>query len=279
VVTRIQIARPPVSSPQGHWLSRASRALLERRLPYQARISLDRICNALGLKCKTIRAEGFRLRVRRQTCDEQFVHTVILNREYNPPGYEIAASDTVVDIGGNIGTFAVLAARHAVNGRVISYEPDCDNYALLCQNLRMNKAANVLAVNAAVGGNSGTRKLFRAAQGGFHTIIPEQARGTAAPALVRVLTLKEVFDTNDVVRCNFLKLDCEGAEYEILFSLPEAYFARIDKIALEYHGPTLEIARERSAALAEHVEKMGLAVTYEEYNGLGCGHIRAQRTV
>jgi hypothetical protein len=41
----------------------------------------------------------------------------------------------------------------------------------------------------------------------------------------------------------------------------------------------LEVARERSAALAEHLEKMGLAVTYEEYNGLGCGHIRAQRTV
>jgi len=35
--------------------------------------------------------------------------------------------------------------------------------------------------------------------------------------------------------CNYLKLDCEGAEYDIIESLPEEYFKKIEKIYIEYH--------------------------------------------
>src|SRR5688572_24810655 len=80
--------RPALAGPSGHWLKRASVALLvERRLPYRMSTALDKLCNSVGLRRKTVKADGFRVRVRRLTCDEQFVHNILLNHDYTPAGF------------------------------------------------------------------------------------------------------------------------------------------------------------------------------------------------
>ena len=45
----------------------------------------------------------------------------------------------------------------------------------------------------------------------------------------------KIFDDNIIKKCNLLKLDCEGAEYEIIDKLPSTYFKMIEKIIIEYH--------------------------------------------
>ena len=47
--------------------------------------------------------------------------------------------------------------------------------------------------------------------------------------------LKQIFDDNNIECCDFLKLDCEGAEYEIIKNLPSEYFRKIKKMVIEYH--------------------------------------------
>ena len=47
--------------------------------------------------------------------------------------------------------------------------------------------------------------------------------------------MKKIFDDNNIEECNFLKLDCEGAEYNIIDSLPNDYFTKIKKMIIEYH--------------------------------------------
>ena len=49
------------------------------------------------------------------------------------------------------------------------------------------------------------------------------------------ISLQQIFDNNNIENCNFLKLDCEGTEYEILENLPTSYFDKIKKIVIEYH--------------------------------------------
>ena len=53
--------------------------------------------------------------------------------------------------------------------------------------------------------------------------------------IVNSTTLMKIFDKNNIKKCNFLKLDCEGAEYEIIEKLPSKYFEMIEKIVIEYH--------------------------------------------
>jgi hypothetical protein len=43
-------------------------------------------------------------------------------------------------------------------------------------------------------------------------------------------------DENAIEKCDLLKMDCEGAEYDILYNCPPEYLRRIDQIAMEVHS-------------------------------------------
>ena len=45
----------------------------------------------------------------------------------------------------------------------------------------------------------------------------------------------DIFTENDIKECDLLKIDCEGAEYEIIESLPSDFFVKIKKMVIEYH--------------------------------------------
>ena len=53
---------------------------------------------------------------------------------------------------------------------------------------------------------------------------------------VETVSLANIFNSNKISKCNFLKIDCEGAEYDILFKTPKKILQRIDKISMEYHN-------------------------------------------
>ncbi len=166
---------PAPPKPEGNWLKRGLVALaIERRLPYQVSVALDKLGNAVGIRYKTVEANGFKIRIRRLTCDERFVQNIIINHDYTPPGFEIHDTDTVLDIGGNIGTFSLPASRSASKGKVFSFEPNAENYGLLLQNLALNRTQNVVAVNAAVAAKKGQIRLFTAKEGGFHSLLEDR---------------------------------------------------------------------------------------------------------
>jgi FkbM family methyltransferase len=269
--------QPPVP-PEGHWLIRATRTVfVDHALPYRMQVAVDRMMRRLGQVEKTVHLEGYSVRVRRLTCDELFVQTMLVKHEYTSPGFDILPTDTVIDIGGNIGTFALHAARCASRGRVLSFEPDSVNFRLLERNLRLNGCKTVTAVRAAVAGTPGDVTLFCASEGGFHSIRAGRGRRTERTEVVPAVTLQQIFDDYQIDRCHFLKLDCEGAEYEILYALPPAYYRRIDRISMEYHGVDDPVVRRRDAdALAAHLEAQGFRIDeYVAFVGYSAGHLKA----
>ena len=250
--------------------------VLERRLPYQVQTRWDRIATRVGWRNKVVCVGALAIRVRRLTCDEVFVANVIEKGEYTHDGFGINPGDTVVDVGANIGTFAVLASTRAA--RVLAIEPDSENYRRLRENIALNSAANILPIRAAVAKEAGTIVLQRAREGGYHsTTAGMMGESPVAQETVEARTLSEIFREHEVRRCHFLKLDCEGAEYDILLTLPAVDFSRIDKVAMEWHGVE---DRERRwlqvSALAECLIDHGFRLeTYLEYEHFRCGMIRA----
>ena len=163
------------------------------------------------------------------------VKETCLDRYYERASVPLQADWTVVDVGGGLGDFTVHAARSCPKGKVYAYEPFPESFALLEENVRGNELKNVRAFPCAVtGAGRDSLTLYKTGNACQHRTIGPDGDGSSA---VRVpsTTLARIFEDHRIETCDFLKIDCEGGEYEILFECPESTLARIRTICLEYH--------------------------------------------
>ncbi len=159
---------------------------------------------------------GIDLHTRHNRSDFHMIDEIWAYRQYDYFGYRVSAGDIVVDIGANIGTFALYAAKNCSAGRVVSFEPFPDNYRLLCKNVEHNHLGNVTCVNQAVDGKGGRRIMgLHSADPGSNSLVTGSFERSVE---VECCTLGDVFERFSLARIDYLKMDCEGAEYEILES-------------------------------------------------------------
>lgn len=165
------------------------------------------------------------LLVRRNASDLLTIREVWSDHFYldPPPG------GMVVDIGANIGAFAVFAARHAKH--VFAFEPLTDNVRILKRNTQSLR--NVTVFPIAVAGSHEMRTFT------FNDIMPGNASMVTKRGMhqetVQTITLTEVLDLCCIPRIHLLKMDIEGAEYELLSAAPPETLRRIDAITMEFH--------------------------------------------
>lgn len=113
----------------------------------------------------------------------------------------------VVDIGANIGGFTAYAAQTAKH--VYAFEPNKKNFELLKENTKQFK--NVTLYNCGLG-IPGKRKLYGYGNNyGNYSLMTYNGRKHSSEEEIEVCKLSD-FNIPDI---DFLKCDCEGAEYEI----------------------------------------------------------------
>jgi len=224
--------------PKGSFLTRTLQAtLIERRVPYALQTRIDSTLASIGLVKKTVRVGKNFVTLRRCTADAAFVENVLVNQEYFREGYRPSSHDTIIDIGAQIGTFVLSAASHATDGRIIAIEPFPENLSLLKRNVKQNRLKNVEVVSAAIGPSHGHGKLYIGKGTGFHSMKFDRGLGFLDVAM---LTLEEIFDRYVVDTCDFLKIDCEGAEFDFLPKVGPSVWGRIRRLAMEFSAPVLE---------------------------------------
>jgi len=147
--------------------------------------------------------------------------------------FGIEKQDTIIDIGANIGGFTVYAAAAASEGKVYSFEPVEDNFLMLEKNVKANKLQNVKTSRLAVLERPKRARMFLAKTNGSHSIIPmNESRGQT---IVQATSLEQILKSNSIKKCDFLKMDCEGAEYQIVCECSKKVLDRIENIVLEFH--------------------------------------------
>jgi FkbM family methyltransferase len=192
---------------------------------------------------------GLRLDYRANRREFALLRSIFVSREYAAlfPFYEPAV---ILDVGAHYGYFSLFASRNAgPEARIYAFEPNRHNFARLQQNLAACGAANVRPFHCAIGGAAGRGQLF-AGDSVNHSLRGDyRLAGTAgAPEEVEVKTLAQVLDENQIDRVDFLKLDCEGAEYDILEQASPQVLARCETISMEFHD--LKDARHTGKTLA-----------------------------
>jgi FkbM family methyltransferase len=274
------VTEPLPSVAPGNAAVRALRAVfVEHRLPTRLDETKERLLVALGRPAKTVSADGLRFRVRRLAADEHFVGDV-MNGTYAPPGYEVRETDTVLDIGANVGAFAVWAAKRAPRGRVIALEPASENFALLEQNIRLNDQTNVMPLKAALADHGGTVTLHLAERSsGDHSIDPAVMGPSRGKEEVEAVTLAGLLDRLGLAACDLIKFNCEGAEVPVVLGLDAPTAARLRRMILGYHVDPSRPKRPQADALVRKLLGLGFVIDdYTDVLGTHRGTILARRT-
>jgi FkbM family methyltransferase len=142
----------------------------------------------------------------------------------------------ILDCGGNIGLATYYFKRAYPDARVTVFEPDPDNFRLLDANLLAAGLVDVERVQAALAGRAGELAFARAA-GDAEGVNAHLAPALASAASGETLTVRaETLSSRIVGEIDFLKMDIEGAEDEVLREVAAAGKLRnIRALTVEYH--------------------------------------------
>ena len=124
-----------------------------------------------------------------------------------------------LDLGAHQGLYTLLASeRVASRGRVIAFEPSSRERKSLRLHLLMNLCRNVTIDDAALGNENTQANLFvvEGSQTGCNSLRPPKAASAASPVPVSVRRLDDWLSAHRIDRVDFIKLDVEGAELDVL---------------------------------------------------------------
>jgi 31-O-methyltransferase len=153
-----------------------------------------------------------------------------------PDFYRPRPGDVVLDVGANIGLFALHLATLAPGVRVHCFEPSPRAHALLRQNLAANGLTEWVTAHAvAVFDHNGPAVLRRAARSGHRSLLGTTLVSPDDGDAVDAIDLAEALRRSGAARVALLKVDVEGAEIEIVEGAGAGVWTRIDRVVLEFH--------------------------------------------
>jgi FkbM family methyltransferase len=125
---------------------------------------------------------------------------------------------TFIDVGSNVGWYALSVAREAgaVPTRILAVEPQPEIFDRLIYNIRQNPSCTIKAVDCAVADKTGELTLFldplNRGEASLKIVNSSQTDAIRVPAV----TMLELLSREGLTRVDAIKLDVEGAEDLVL---------------------------------------------------------------
>lgn len=166
----------------------------------------------------------------------------------------------VVDVGAHKGFFSLFAARClAPDSRIVALEPNSRNFADLDANIRANGFGQMIqAWRCGIGRSAGKARLHLSSSEN-HSLHPAAGvSGKGVSETVDLVGLGDVLERTGWDQVDFLKLDCEGAEYEALYQTPPRALERVRVISMEFHD--LKAPETTGLAMAEFLAGRGFSI-------------------
>jgi len=231
---------------------------LLKRILRRDKKTFSRICKLVGLN----------LNFSKNMDGIEVLKAIFEEREY-ADHFPFYKKVTVVDIGAHYGYFSIFAAKNtAPDSTIYSIEPSQQNFNTLKKNLSDCNIQNVIPFQMAIGGENGTLDLFTG-RSINHSLIENYALlgKEKKTQKVEVKTLENFIIENKIEHIDFLKMDCEGAEYAILFNTPHSVFDKVSVISMEFH----DMKNEKFTAdeILKILEDSGFEIVKFEYGRTG----------
>lgn len=199
------------------------------------------------VQCPVVGAGDDFFFIRPETNDFNIFDSVVQHNEYQLPE-RLKHDDVIIDIGAHIGSFTYAALTRGA-ARVYAYEAHPINYVVAARNLERFGDRAVCRELAVWRSDSAGETLFndplanysKPNTGGFSVVYNDFGLAVKSVGLDEILLEASEGLTRPV---RLLKIDCEGAEYPILFT--SKYLAVVKEMCGEYHEIPSEIVPPRA---------------------------------
>jgi len=174
---------------------------------------------------------------------------------------ELKKDDIVMDIGGNIGYYALKEARKINRlGTAFVIEPVKENVQLLRKNLEANGYPFVKVERLAMGDANGEITMNICENSNLHSVLDRDDYETLGKESVEMVTVDEYAARNKILP-TFLRMDVEGYEYEIIKGAAKTLKdSKQLKLMIEFH-PGL-MGKKKSEEFLNILKKNGFESSY-----------------
>jgi FkbM family methyltransferase len=165
---------------------------------------------------------------------------IFVNDEYDrEPLCVVQNGDVVLDIGGNKGFFALNSIQKGAS-EVFCVEPVKDSFEQIVR--IANNFSNIKPINKAVGENDGTIEMYIDKDSSATNCVT--THGKLFGRDTNVIEVESI-NINTLIgqiknKINFMKIDCEGSEFELFKTISDSNLQNISKIVVETHGDDID---------------------------------------
>lgn len=165
---------------------------------------------------------------------------------YNFDAIDFKDGDVVIDIGGNIGMVSIYLAKKYPFLKIYAFEPVKQNYENFLKNIELNNIDKdiIKFFNLAI--TKDRRDVILTSpfnNSGASNIYDNYSDSMILnnDISIKSITFDDIFANNNISKCKLLKIDCEGAEYEILYNANEENLKNCEYMRGEFHIDKNEI--------------------------------------
>ncbi len=204
----------------------------------------DSICIQLGADLGKERfyqfQNGWKLKYDPNTLDNMVIRECLTNSLYTKFLKEKNLKN-VVDLGAHKGFFALgLMFNGYKFKKMLMVEPLVENLVAFKENLKMNDRSEVrrkiVVENCAVGDKNGKAKFFVTRNSVNHSLLdPSSLDEVVSKIDIKVAKLGTILEKNKIREIDLLKMDIEGAEFNLLKSDQLKYILKAKRIVMEVH--------------------------------------------
>jgi len=173
----------------------------------------------------------------RDEADRSVFNEIFKYREYRIAEEVIRnAAYPIIDVGAHAGFFSLYCFCLNPKSKIFALEPEPENFKFLQKNLKMNKVKAVKAEQAAMGGQTGQRRLELTPDSHNHRLLQLGGKSKNKSIEVQCYSLADFCRKNKIKKVSLLKMDIEGGEKEIFSGMSPADFKVVNFVILEYHN-------------------------------------------
>jgi len=141
----------------------------------------------------------------------------------------------VFDLGAHKGYYTLYALLEGAS-RVYSYEPEEFNFDILRENIELNRLSEkVVLYKRAVDSESGMKDFYVSSAGWSHSLFQRCDTTIVKRVKVRTQSINDVLASMDNKRKTIVKVDIEGKECDVIYSIDDTLMERISEFFIECH--------------------------------------------